>query len=229
MKLIIYFLILFLIANREKEKFVSGKRNEAEFKYFTCPEIIEYYHDCIHLETLDESIEQTCTIYYSKKCQNLYTMGIEGIPQCLSLKKQMKRKLNLTLKSVSISMKLLCTKADDHQFCPLSEPLYHNGNIIFYPKDDHQLQIFQQFLNETCYSEKCIDAYYAYEDGLRDLSKEITSLNSTIELLQESTKFLRSMNCTNISVYPKFEIVNSINKYSSVLIVVLGLLLSILI
>jgi len=133
---------------------VEGRIIKRDDSVKTCQETIKEYSECTtYKEKITKNnIENYCKAFTSEKCQKLYSGGLKSIPSCANLSKETIDATQIKFDTVNYTFKLLCAKDESGKFCPFSEIYITKGNQGF-DKDG-----FDNSLNETCKSKKCIDS-----------------------------------------------------------------------
>jgi len=129
----------------------------------------ETYNDCYTFEDLSkESLQTVCKAFNSDRCQKLYNEGVAIAGDCKLLDLEAVTEVNVDYGMKFVQMEMICSTDENNQPCPL---------INYYIVDENDTldarEAYNKYINESCKSKKCVDAYIA------SIKKEIELRKST--------------------------------------------------
>ncbi|KAG4085503.1 hypothetical protein H8356DRAFT_1740080 [Neocallimastix lanati (nom. inval.)] len=175
-----------------------------------CMTALSKFQDCnINITNLKNNKDTICQAINSEKCQTILKGGINAIPECKDLPKEVLATSPLFFEMLSSSVGLACSKDENGNYCPLSDVIISQDGKL-----SREEQEVQNAITETCKSKKCVDAavdtltrveaaeLIADLAGVNFGKQEVSVQNQTQTVEKSEYKkvleYFRSDNCTEV-------------------------------
>jgi len=214
-----------------------------------CQKALDSFGEC-QITSLNISRDNLCASFSTERCQNFFKFGISGIEQCNGIPDIVEQSANLSIEELSLFDIELCSKNELEQYCPLSEYSLSDEEYDFLAS----AKLFDEAINKTCFSKKCLDRTIEYYEKYIEFQEKVNKIkenfnsnsinekrnfdSSRINETNEDSfvlEYLKSNECSSqikIETENQSENLNKASsdattiKYSNMIFVSLGLLLS---
>jgi FKBP-type peptidyl-prolyl cis-trans isomerase len=116
--------------------------------------------------------DEICKTYNSDKCQKLYKEGVAGFPACKELGEVLSFQNQVIIDKADYLFQRYCSKDENDKYCPLSEYDF---------EEKESKEEFDNAINQTCKSRKCIDTAIEYFNKEINLENKVNEFQSKIK------------------------------------------------